>query len=455
MYDGLISKQRSFFESGKTLSLEFRREALDKLYKAIQSNMKDLEDAIKTDLGKSTFEAGMCEIRLTLSEITYMKKHLRKFAKPKRVPTPLSHFYSTSKVYASPYGVVLIMSPWNYPLLLSLEPLVDAIAAGNTAIIKPSLYAPFTSNAIEKLIKDTFNEEYVSVVTGGREENKNLLLSKFDYIFFTGSKNVGKEVMRRAAEHLTPVTLELGGKSPCVVLKDANIKAAARRIVFGKYLNCGQTCVAPDYVLVDESVKNELIDALKKEAKTQFGEKPFENQDYGKIINKKHFDRLSGLINKEKVIYGGNTSESTLQIEPTIINNVTLDDAIMKEEIFGPLLPIISVKDEDEAIRIIKSLEHPLALYVFTSSKKDEKRFINTVGFGGGCVNDTIVHLATSNMGFGGFGESGMGSYHGKKGFDTFSHYKSILKKTTLFDLPIRYQPYSSKKEKLIKMFLR
>lgn len=455
MYDELISKQRSFFESGKTLSLEFRREALDKLYKAIQSNMKDLEDAIKTDLGKSAFEAGMCEIRLTLSEITYMKKHLRKFAKPKRVPTPLSHFYSTSKVYASPYGVVLIMSPWNYPLLLSLEPLVDAIAAGNTAIIKPSLYAPFTSNAIEKLIKGTFNEEYVSVVTGGREENKNLLLSKFDYIFFTGSKNVGKEVMRRAAEHLTPVTLELGGKSPCVVLKNANIKAAARRIVFGKYLNCGQTCVAPDYVLVDESVKNELIDALKKEVKTQFGEKPLERQDYGKIINKKHFDRLSGLIDKEKVIYGGNTSESTLQIEPTIINNVTLDDAIMKEEIFGPLLPIISVKDEDEAIRIIKSLEHPLALYVFTSSKKDEKRFINTVGFGGGCVNDTIVHLATSNMGFGGFGESGMGSYHGKKGFDTFSHYKSILKKTTLFDLPIRYQPYSSKKEKLIKMFLR
>ncbi len=455
MYDELISKQRLFFESGKTLSLEFRREALDKLYKAIQSNMKDLGDAIKTDLGKSTFEAGMCEIRLTLSEITYMKKHLRKFAKPKRVPTPLSHFYSTSKVYASPYGVVLIMSPWNYPLLLSLEPLVDAIAAGNTAIIKPSLYATFTSNAIEKLIKGTFNEEYVSVVTGGREENKNLLLSKFDYIFFTGSKNVGKEVMRRAAEHLTPVTLELGGKSPCVVLKNANIKAAARRIVFGKYLNCGQTCVAPDYVLVDESVKNELIDALKKEVKTQFGEKPLENQDYGKIINKKHFDRLSGLIDKEKVIYGGNTSESTLQIEPTIINNVTLDDAIMKEEIFGPLLPIISVKDEDEAIRIIKSLEHPLALYVFTSSKKDEKRFINTVGFGGGCVNDTIVHLATSNMGFGGFGESGMGSYHGKKGFDTFSHYKSILKKTTLFDLPIRYQPYSSKKEKLIKMFLR
>lgn len=455
MYDELINKQRSFFESGKTLSLEFRREALDKLYKAIQFNMKDLEDAIKTDLGKSAFEAGMCEIRLTLSEITYMKKHLRKFAKPKRVPTPLSHFYSTSKVYASPYGVVLIMSPWNYPFLLSLEPLVDAIAAGNTAIIKPSLYAPFTSNAIEKLIKGTFNEEYVSVVTGGREENKNLLLSKFDYIFFTGSKNVGKEVMRRAAEHLTPVTLELGGKSPCVVLKNANIKAAARRIVFGKYLNCGQTCVAPDYVLVDESVKNELIDALKKEVKTQFGEKPLENQDYGKIINKKHFDRLSGLIDKEKVIYGGNTSESTLQIEPTIINNVTLDDAIMKEEIFGPLLPIISVKDEDEAIRIIKSLEHPLALYVFTSSKKDEKRFINTVGFGGGCVNDTIVHLATSNMGFGGFGESGMGSYHGKKGFDTFSHYKSILKKTTLFDLPIRYQPYSSKKEKLIKMFLR
>lgn len=455
MYDELISKQRLFFESGKTLSLEFRREALDKLYKAIQSNMKDLGDAIKTDLGKSTFEAGMCEIRLTLSEITYMKKHLRKFAKPKRVPTPLSHFYSTSKVYASPYGVVLIMSPWNYPLLLSLEPLVDAIAAGNTAIIKPSLYAPFTSNAIEKLIKDTFNEEYVSVVTGGREENKNLLLSKFDYIFFTGSENVGKEVMRRAAEHLTPVTLELGGKSPCVVLKNANIKAAARRIVFGKYLNCGQTCVAPDYVLVDESVKNELIDALKKEIKIQFGEKPLERQDYGKIINKKHFDRLLGLIDKEKVIYGGNTSESTLQIEPTIINNVTLDDAIMKEEIFGPLLPIISVKDEDEAIRIIKSLEHPLALYVFTSSKKDEKRFINTVGFGGGCVNDTIVHLATSNMGFGGFGESGMGSYHGKKGFDTFSHYKSILKKTTLFDLPIRYQPYSSKKEKLIKMFLR
>ena len=451
----IVKKQRAFFNAGYTLNISFRREALTKLYKAIESNSDLLKEALKKDLGKSSFESDMCEIRLTLSEITYQIKHIKKFSKERTVYTPLSNFASRSYVKPSPYGNVLIMSPWNYPVLLTLEPLCNAIAAGNTAIIKPSAYAPSVSAAIKKIIAESFEESYIAVVEGGRNENKSLLEEKFDYIFFTGSVNVGKEVMRMASNNLTPVTLELGGKSPVVITKDANIKLAAKRIVFGKYLNCGQTCVAPDYILIDKTIKEEFITYVKKEIDHQFGLNPLDNPDYGKIINEKHFDRIIGLIDPEKTIHGGYFDKESLRIAPTVLDNVSLDDNVMQEEIFGPIMPIISFVSLSDALSIIKDRPHPLAFYVFTSNNKTAKFLIENIGFGGGCINDVVVHLATSEMGFGGFGESGMGSYHGKEGFKTFSHYKSIMDKKTWIDLPMRYQKYTKFNHKLIKFFLK
>lgn len=448
-------KQRVFFERGNTLDIDFRIQSLKKLYKAIEEREEELEKALKLDLGKSKAEADMCEIRLTLSEITWQLKHIKKNAKRHKVRTPLSQFMATSYRYPSPYGNTLIMSPWNYPLLLTLEPLADAIAAGNTAIIKPSAYSYYTSEAIRALISAIFPEDYVAVVTGGREENKALLSLNFDYIFFTGSKAVGKEVMKSASAHLTPVTLELGGKSPVIVTESADIKLAARRIVFGKYLNAGQTCVAPDYILCSHRVKTEFIREVIKEIERQFSKDPLSNEDYGKIINEKHFDRLIKLINPNKVAAGGRYERSTLKIEPTVLDGVMLKDSVMKEEIFGPIMPILEYYTIEDAIKTIKSFEHPLALYIFSSKKSEIKRVEREIGFGGGCVNDTIIHLATSEMGFGGFRESGMGSYHGKAGFDTFSHYKSIVDKKTLIDLPMRYMPYTKFNQKLIRFFLK
>lgn len=347
------------------------------------------------------------------------------------------------------------MSPWNYPFLLTIDPLVDAIAAGNTAVIKPSAYSPHTSEVIKTILEECFDTKYVAVVTGGRAENTCLLHEHFDYIFFTGSQAVGKEVMKCASEHLTPVTLELGGKSPCIVEKSADIKLAAKRIVFGKFLNCGQTCVAPDYIYCDKAVKDELVKEIRRQIKKQFGTNPLNNKDYGKIINEKHFRRISSLIDTDKVVWGGKTDEKTLRIEPTVMDNVTFDDAVMQEEIFGPVLPVLTYDSLDTAIEKINSMQHPLALYLFTADKKAASKVTAKCGFGGGCINDTIIHLATSEMGFGGFGESGMGSYHGKDGFDTFSHYKSIVDKKTWLDLPMRYQPYRKINEKLIHMFLK
>ena len=352
-------------------------------------------------------------------------------------------------------GVVLIMSPWNYPFLLTLDPLVDAVAAGNTAVIKPSAYSPCTGELIEKIIRECFEERYVTVVNGGRAENTGLLEEHFDYIFFTGSQTVGKEVMRKAAEHLTPVTLELGGKSPCIVERSANLKLAAKRIVFGKYLNCGQTCVAPDYIYCDRRVKDRFVEELKKQVEKQYGKEPLAREDYGKIINEKHFDRVCGLINAEKVVWGGMSDRSSLRIEPTIMDGVTFGDAVMQEEIFGPLLPVLTYDSLEEAIRKVNGMAHPLALYIFTGSRKAAKEVSARCGFGGGCINDTIIHLATSEMPFGGFGESGMGGYHGKSGFETFTHYKSIVDKKTWMDLPMRYQPYQKIHEKVMHMFLK
>ena len=452
----LVSEQRAFFESGKTLCVCRRKEALKKLYAAIVSREKELTDALQKDLGKSDFESYMCEIGLVLDEISYMLKHIDRFAQEKRVRTPLAQFASRSYVKPSPYGVVLIMSPWNYPFLLTIDPLVDALAAGNTVVVKPGAYAPATALAIKELIESTFPREYVAVVTGGRAENAYLLDQKFDYIFFTGSKGVGKEVMKKAAEHLTPVTLELGGKSPCIVDETADLALAAKRIAFGKYLNCGQTCVAPDYVLCHASVRDRFVELLKTEISRQYGKEPLQNADYGRIVNQKHFERVSSLIDEEKTVYGGGTNPQTLQIEPTVMNNVTWDDAVMGEEIFGPVLPVLTFDSIDEVIKTVNSHDRPLALYVFSSNKKTIRRVTSKCTFGGGCVNDVIIHLATAHMGFGGVGESGMGSYHGKVGFDTFSHKKSIVDKKTWIDLPMRYQPYDrGLNARLLRMFLK
>lgn len=451
----IITKQRKFFESGKTLPVAFRKENLKKLYAVIKQNESEILAAVKKDLGKSAMESFMCEVGLVLEEISFMLKHVSKYAKKQVVKTPLAQFASKSYKHPSPRGVVLIMSPWNYPFMLTLSPLVDAIAAGNTVIIKPSAYSANTSKLIEEIFTKNFEPEYIAVVSGGRAENECLLNQKFDYIFFTGSKVVGKTVMQKAAEHLTPVTLELGGKSPCVVEKSANLKLAAKRIVFGKFLNCGQTCVAPDFIYCEKSIKDELVKNILEEIKKQYGENPLENQNFGKIINQKHFERLLGLIKKEKVVFGGNSDSQAQRIEPTVMDNVLFSDPVMQEEIFGPIMPILTFENIEECIEKVQQMEHPLAFYIFTNNKKLADRVISLIGFGGGCINDTIIHLATTQMGFGGFGESGMGSYHGKVGFDTFSHYKSIVDKKTWMDLPMRYQPYQKIYDKMIRMFLK
>lgn len=451
----LIKEQNKYFDSGLTRSYESRLVSLKALKRAILSNEDKLCRALKEDLGKSRAEAFMCEIGLAISEINWLIKHLRGLMRKKHVLTPLAQFAATSFRSPSPYGNVLIISPWNYPLLLTLEPLADALAAGNTAILKPSAYAPATSEIIKNMIEKCFAPGLVAVVTGGRAENQALLKQKFDKIFFTGSKEVGKEVMRCASEHLTPVTLELGGKSPCIVEKTAKISLAARRIVFGKFLNCGQTCVAPDYVLCDESIRESLVSAIKKEITLQFGSKPLENPDYGKIVNEKHFNRLKGLINEEKTVWGGKSDEKEKRIEPTVMVDVSWEDAVMGEEIFGPILPILTYKTLDEAVLVIESHPHPLALYCFTEDKGVKERILKKCRFGGGCINDVVIHLATSEMPFGGVGESGMGSYHGRAGFEEFSHTRSIVDKKTWMDMPVRYQPYTGFKEKLLRLFLR
>ena len=454
--DDILQLQRDFYDNGATIPVSFREKQLKKLYQAVQKYRPQIEEALKKDLGKSSYESFMCEIGLVLSEISYMMRHVKKFSKRKTVYTPLAQFASHSYVQPVPYGNTLIMSPWNYPFLLSIDPLVDAIAAGNTAIIKPSAYSPATSKVIEMLVKECFSPAHVSVVTGGRAENAALLEKKFDFIFFTGSQNVGREVMRHAAVNLTPVVLELGGKSPCIVEESADIRLAARRIVFGKYLNCGQTCVAPDFILCHKSIQDKLLQELKLQVEKQFGSDPLADNDYGKIINQKHFDRLCRLLQSGELYLGGETDAEALRIAPAIMTNVTFDDPVMQEEIFGPVLPVLTYENFDELMLLLKKRPKPLAQYLFSSNKAHIRRVNEELSYGGGCINDTIIHLATSEMGFGGVGESGMGAYHGKAGFDAFSHQKSIVDKKTWLDLPMRYQPYTSKSyRKLLQIFLR
>ncbi|MGN0172189.1 MAG: aldehyde dehydrogenase [Acutalibacteraceae bacterium] len=451
----VVAAQRAYFETGETLDPARRKAWLKALKARLVAREDDLRAALQADLGKSQTESYMCEIGMTLSELSYMIPRIKRYAREKSVLTPLAQFAARSYVKPSPYGVCLIMSPWNYPVMLSLEPLVDALAAGNTVVLKPSAYSPQTSRLLGELLAACFPPELVSVVTGGREENQYLLQQPFDYIFFTGSQAVGKEVMRAASERLTPVTLELGGKSPCIIEKSADIPLAAKRVVFGKYLNCGQTCVAPDYILCEESVKDRFIAEVKKQIVLQFGEHPLENEQYGHIINQKHFERLCALINPDKVVCGGTADASSLKIEPTVMDRVTYEDAVMGEEIFGPIMPILTYRNIDDVIAHINAGASPLALYLFSADRSVIRRVTARCSFGGGCINDTIIHLATSRMGFGGVGESGMGAYHGKTGFDTFSHRKSIVDKKTFMDMPIRYQPYTAAKETLIRLFLK
>ena len=453
--NAIVANQRAYFKSGATLDVEGRLRALRTLRAAIVTYEDVIASALQRDLGKSACESVMCETGMVKSALNHMLRHTAHYAKTKRVRTPLAQFPARSMRKPSPFGVVLVMSPWNYPFLLTMEPLIEAIAAGNTVVVKPSAYAPHTSALLEELLGQYFDPRLVQVVTGGREENQALLDAEFDHIFFTGSQHVGKEVMRKAAAHLTPVTLELGGKSPCIVERTVNIPLAARRIVFGKFLNCGQTCVAPDYIYCDAAVYDDLMRALVQEIRTQYGEAPLSNPDYGHIVNAKHFDRLCGLIDPTKIAYGGRTSPETLQIEPTILRDVEWGDKVMQEEIFGPILPVRRYENFGDAIDQLNDMPHPLALYIFTEDQVIARQVMTRLQFGGGCVNDTIIHLASNNLPFGGVGASGMGAYHGEAGFRTFSHEKSIVDKKTWLDLPMRYQPYTRLYEKLIRLFMR
>lgn len=451
----LAASQREYFKSGKTLDVNTRLRLLKALRVAINADLDKLHAALYADLGKSASESYMCETGLALSELNFMIKHLKKYAKPVRAKTPIAQAVSKSYRLPSPYGNVLVLSPWNYPFLLSVDPLVDAIAAGNTVMLKTSSSSPNTGEAIKHIVESVFPPEHAAVVLGGGEANDAIEALKFDYIFFTGSKRIGTHVYENAAKTLTPVTLELGGKSPCIVDETAKLPLAAKRIVWGKYLNLGQTCVAPDYVLCAESVRDRLVDEIKKQIELQFGKDPLGNPHYGKMISRRHFDRVLGLIDENKTVCGGKGDETTLKIAPTVMINVTENDAVMQEEIFGPVLPILTYKDEAEIVSYVSSHDSPLAFYIFSSDKKRIKRLTSTLGFGGGCVNDVVIHLATTSMPFGGFGASGLGSYHGKTGFETFSHYKSIVDKKTWLDLPLRYQPYTKTSDGLVKKFLK
>lgn len=450
----ILKKQRQFFEKGVTKEYGFRMQALLRLEKALEEWEDALKQALWEDLHKSASESYMAEIGLTKSELKYMKRHLRLLMNPKYVPAALSQFPAATYTIAEPYGVALIMSPWNYPVLLCLEPLIDAIAAGNCVILKPSAYAPNVSRMLHRMLQSIYPEKYVAVIEGGREVNRELLEQRFDYIFFTGSVSVGRLVLEKAAKHVTPVTLELGGKSPCIVDETADLQLAAKRIVFGKLLNAGQTCVAPDYVVAHAAVKDKLIEELQKELVIALGEQPLQSPELPKIINEKHFQRIKKLYEREKIVTGGYGDAKSLRIAPTILDQVSLDAPVMQEEIFGPVLPVMTYRSREQLQSIIQHYEKPLAFYLFTKNKEMEHWVRRTFSFGGGCINDTIIHLASPYMPFGGVGHSGMGSYHGKWGFETFSHRKSIVKKYARPELPFRYHPYAEWKDEVLRMIL-
>ncbi len=452
--EDVLKRQRICFESGATRELSHRREALIRLRDTLKAHEDDIFDALHLDLGKSRYEAYATELGIVYEEIRYMLRHLAQLARPKHAGSGIANFPSRSRIYQEPYGSVLIMAPWNYPLQLALTPLAGALAAGNCAVVKPSAYAPHVSEVIKEILSEAFSEAFVYTVVGGRQANQDLLSQHFDYIFFTGGKAVGRQVMAAAAKHLTPVTLELGGKSPCIVDETADIAVAARRIVWGKFLNCGQTCVAPDYAVVHRSVKDKLIQAVKRNIEALYGREPVESRDYGKIINEKHFDRLQAILEKEPPASPWSSDRSRLKIGPVILEDARWDSAAMEDEIFGPILPVIAYDDLREVKAQIEKRPRPLALYLFSSSEKNIKFITGSLSYGGGCVNDTIMHLASTRLPFGGVGESGMGSYHGKYSFQTFTHQKSVLRKSIRVDLPLRYPPYG-KSLRWLRVFLR
>lgn len=451
-----FNNSKAFFNTHKTKNLKFRKQQLKLLSKNIKNHENELLDALYKDLGKSKVEAYATEISMLLKSIKLMRKELKNWSKTKQTDTPLYLFPTKSYIKKEPYGTVLIIGPFNYPVQLVFEPLIGAIAAGNTAIVKPSELTPHVAIVIKDIIEDTFDEAYVSVVEGGIEETQTLLSLPFDYMFFTGSEKVGKIVYEAAARKLIPVTLELGGKSPVIVDDTANIKVASERISFGKFTNAGQTCVAPDYILVQRKVKNDLIKALKKTIIEFYGENIEKSPDFGRIVNQKHFNRLNDLIqiHKDNVVFGGNSSKEDLYIEPTLLDNITNDNKIMKEEIFGPILPIITYDNFDEVLEIIQSKSKPLSLYLFSEDENMTHRVVEELSFGGGAINDTLMHLANPNLPFGGVGSSGIGQYHGKYSFDTFSHMKSYTFKSTRLESSLFFPPYKGK-FKYIKTFFK
>lgn len=450
----IVQSQHEFFYSNLTKSIPFRMAQLKALERGIHKYERDIIDALYADFKKPPFESFSTEIYTVLNEIKYFIKNLPKLAKDQKMPGSLINFPSSSSVTPEPYGVCLIISPWNYPFQLALSPLIGAIAAGNCAIIKPSEYSRHTTQVLKDLIESIYPSYYISVIDGDEKVASQLLNEPLDYIFFTGSTEIGKKVMAQAAKNLVPVTLELGGKSPTIVDIDAHIPTAARRIVWGKFINCGQTCIAPDYVLVHEKIKDQFLHHVCKNIIKFYTATPEYSPNYARVINERHFDRLINYIQKDQIFFGGQSNKEDLFISPTILHNVNLHDPIMEDEIFGPILPVITFDKLSDAINIVQSKPKPLALYYFGENKKRAAHVKNSISFGGGCINDTIMHVSSNHLPFGGVGYSGMGSYHGKASFDTFSHYKSILNKSTALDIPLRYPPYKGKTS-LLRMLTR
>lgn len=450
----LVRAQHAFFNTNKTKSISWRLAKLRALKASIRAHEDDILAALEADLSKSAYESYVTEIGLIMSELNDAIRNVRRWARPQHVSTALTNFLATSKILHEPYGVVLIMAPWNYPFLLTVDPIIGAVAAGNCFIAKPSDYSPATSAIIKTIVDEVFEPENGATVLGGREANTALLEQKYDYIFFTGSTTVGRIVMDAAAKNVTPLSLELGGKSPCIIDETANIELAAKRVTWGKYLNAGQTCVAPDYVYVHRAVKDKFVAAVKRYITQFYGENPLKSADLVRIVNQKHFDRLRGLVENETPVCGGAADAVSLKIEPSVYEGITWESPLMSEEIFGPFMPILTYESLDDVIAQVKAHNRPLALYVFTTNKEVEERVLSEVSFGGGCVNDTVVHLASTSLPFGGVGASGMGNYHGKYSFETFSHQKSILKKSNLIDVPLRYAPYDKRWMWIIKKLM-
>lgn len=442
-----INEQRKYFSTDETKDIDFRINKLKRLREVLKNEEEKVFEALRKDLMKSSFESYITEVAMVYDEINTQIKNIRRWSKRRRVKTPIVQFPAKSFVQLEPYGVVLIIGPFNYPFMLTMDPLIGAIAAGNTVVLKPSESAPETSKVLKSILEQVFDEKYVLHVNPerGKEVVEELLREKFDYIFFTGSAMVGKIVMKAAAENLTPVTLELGGKSPCIVDKDCKVELAAKRIVWGKAMNSGQTCVAPDYLYVHKDIEEKFIKKLEEEIKTQFGEEPLKSKDYSKMVNEREFNRVLSYINKDKLVFGGTYNKETLQIEPTILKDVTWDDSVMEREIFGPILPILSFENLDDVVKIINSKDKPLALYYFSEDRNKIKKILNTTSSGGVTINDTLVHVSSSYLPFGGVGNSGMGEYHGKYSFDLFSNKKGVMDRKTFLDLKIRYAPFKNK----------